>query len=100
MTDAPTVGAKFGKLTILAADRPDRNYNKMWLVRCDCGASLSVQDCALRRGQKSCRPCATANVIFRKVSDRRRGLRTPATNVSVWDDADEYGDLRDLGVGQ
>lgn len=48
-------GRKFGRLTVEKYIRTDKNYNVIWLCKCDCGKELSVIGHSLVTGNtKSC----------------------------------------------
>ena len=46
---------RFGRLTVIALHSRDRNYNKRWICRCDCGTETIVLGDKLKSGNtKSC----------------------------------------------
>jgi hypothetical protein len=48
-------GNRFGRLVVVELHSKDRNYNKRWLCRCDCGATTVVLGDKLKSGNtKSC----------------------------------------------
>lgn len=59
-------GQKFGKLTVLSYKEVDRNSQRVWSCKCDCGNYTSVSTGALRSGNTS--SCGCYNVEkFREV---------------------------------
>ena len=46
---------RFGRLTAIERAGSDKQYNKLWLCRCDCGGMAIIRGDNLRKGRsKSC----------------------------------------------
>ena len=60
--DAPPIGKKFSKLTVVGLGQPRRAYNRnysqtTWLCLCDCGNSIEVLPANLRNGKTRIQTC-------------------------------------------
>ena len=71
-------GTRFNRLLVLSLHSTDRNYNKRWLCRCDCGVEKVVLGDKLRSGNTQ--SCGCYGREFRAVlmatADRERRLYT------------------------
>ena len=67
------MGKKFGRLTVIKREYPNRNRTAMWLCKCDCGKKKIIRGSALRNGQtKSC-GCLRKEISSKKMKDNPIG---------------------------
>lgn len=70
--DTALDGQRFGKLTVVRKHSTDkRNYERVWLCRCDCGGEVAKRSSTLKRGGN--KHCGCESIRKGMVPSMRRG---------------------------
>lgn len=96
-------GQRFGRLTVLRLDKENRNQQRTWWVRCDCGAELTARTPRLLFGEDDqCKACdrrakrgRPAVILVGGIGKNKRYYRHEALKVGWVLDYCETGPLPD-----